>query len=53
MKRHEVTGGKTMLLDVHESNRYRADSRYAAAALARSQSLGKASNKKMFNSVVD
>jgi hypothetical protein len=35
MKRHEVIGKKATLLAVHESNRCRAGSRYAAAALVR------------------
>lgn len=50
MKRHQVIGEKATLLDVHESNRYRAGgwpcaSTYAAAALARSNRWANRTNK--------
>ena len=45
MKRHGITSEEATLLDVLVSNRYRAGSRYAAAALARSNHWAKRTNK--------
>src|SRR4051812_31283141 len=45
MKRHEVINSESTCWETSEPNRYRAGSRYAAAALARSNRWAKRTNK--------